>query len=188
MVNQTLGDAAVKDARVLAKGAVRDASTRAVLDAIRRIVRALRESSRGAERTVGIGAAQLFVLQRLAGAPALSLNELADRTLTHQSSVSVVVSKLVERRLVTRTRAGFDGRRIQIAATPAGRALLARAPAAAQDRLLAGLALLGERPRRQLAELLGRLVGSMALPGKHPPMFFETPARPARRGRRVAVA
>jgi len=152
-----------------------DRATRDVLDAIRRIVRALRESSRAAESAVGIGAAQLFVLHRLAASPALSLNELAARTFTHQSSVSVVVSRLVERGLLTRTRGdGDDGRRVSISVTPAGRALLARAPAAAQERLVAGLALLGAGPRRELATLLGRLVDLMALPDRSPPMFFES--------------
>jgi DNA-binding MarR family transcriptional regulator len=161
-----------------------DPATRQVLDAIRRIVRALRESSRATERSVGIGAAQLFVLQRLAAAPGLSLNELAARTFTHQSSVSVVVSRLVERGLVTRMRGGEDGRRVSIAATPAGRALLARAPAAAQERLLAGLALMGPRSRRELADRLGHLVDFMALPDRNPPMFFEAAARGARTGRK----
>jgi DNA-binding MarR family transcriptional regulator len=167
-----------------ARGALADPATRAVLDGIRHIVRTLRESSRGAERTVGLGGAQLFVLQRLAGAPALSLNELAARTLTHQSSVSTVVSKLVRRGLVARTRADADGRRVEIALTAAGREVLARAPAAAQDRLIAGLALLGAPVRRDLARQLGRLVDAMALPEQHPPMFFEptAPKRP-RRGR-----
>jgi DNA-binding MarR family transcriptional regulator len=164
--------------------ATTDRATREVLDAIRRIVRALRESSRGAERAIGMGAAQLFVLQRVAAAPGLSLNELAARTFTHQSSVSVVVSRLVERGLLTRTRGGDDGRRISIAATAAGRALLARAPAAAQERLLAGLGLMGGASRKQLAELLGRLVDLMALPDRSPPMFFESPPRRARTGKK----
>jgi DNA-binding MarR family transcriptional regulator len=165
-----------------------DPATGAVLDAIRRIVRALRESSRATERAVGIGAAQLFVLQRLAAAPGLSLNELAARTFTHQSSVSVVVSRLVDRGLVTRARGGDDGRRISISATAAGRALLARAPAAAQEQLLAGLALLGAGPRRQLADLLGRLVELMALPDKSPPMFFETAPADRQKKRRARLA
>jgi len=166
-----------------------DRATRDVLDAIRRIVRALRESSRAAERSVGIGAAQLFVLQRIAAAPGLSLNELAARTFTHQSSVSVVVSRLVERGLLTRTRGGGDdARRISISATPAGRALLARAPAAAQERLLAGLGLMGAGSRRQLAELLGRLVDSMALPDRNPPMFFEPAPGGGRKKRRARLA
>ena len=163
-----------------------DDATRVVLDAIRRIVRALRESSRAAERSIGIGAAQLFVLHRLAAAPALSLNELAARTFTHQSSVSVVVSRLVDRGLVARSRGGDDGRRISISATAAGRALVAQAPAAAQERLLAGLALLGAGPRRQLADLLGRLVGLMALPGDAP-MFFEAAPKRARKKPRARL-
>src|SRR4051794_8130303 len=68
---------------------------RAIMDAIRRIVRVLRVSSRAAEKQVGLSGAQLFVLHKLADTPALSLNELADRTRTHQSSVSVVVQRLV---------------------------------------------------------------------------------------------
>src|SRR5215468_2084287 len=138
--------------------AAADRSTRAVLDGIRAIVRALRQSSRQAERAVGLSAAQLFVLQRLAGAPPLSLNDLARRTLTHQSSVSVVVTKLAARGLVARTRADADARRLEITLTSAGRAVLGRAPAAAQDRLLAGLAIIGSTARRTLARDLGRLV------------------------------
>jgi DNA-binding MarR family transcriptional regulator len=157
-----------------------DRSTRAILDGIRLIVRALRESSRDAERAVGLSGAQLFVLQRLTGAPALSLNQLADRTLTHQSSVSVVVAKLARRGLVARTRAADDARRLEISLTAAGREVLGRAPAAAQDRLIAALAMLGPAARRSLAQDLGRLVDAMALPEdqqRNPPMFFEPAVR-----------
>lgn len=163
---------------------LRDPATRAVLDSIRRIVRALRESSRKTERSMGLGAAQLFVLQRLAGAPPLSINELADRTLTHQSSVSVVVSRLVRSGLVARTRAAADGRRVEITLTPAGRALLERAPALAQDRLIGALGLLGVAARKDLASHLGRLVEAMALPPHHPPMFFERAPRAQKRTRK----
>lgn len=178
MVSKYMGTKVSPDPAPTEAGTVlRDPSTRAVLDSIRRIVRALRESSRNTERSVGLGAAQLFVLQRLAGAPPLSINELADRTLTHQSSVSVVVSRLVRGGLVERTRAAEDGRRVAITLTPAGRALLARAPAAAQDRLIGALGLLGVAARKDLASHLGRLVEAMALPLHHPPMFFESAPR-----------
>src|SRR5437868_13846588 len=90
---------------------------RRVLDAIRRIVQALRESSRGTERRVGLSAAQLFVLLKLSGERALSINELAARTLTHQSSVSVVVSRLLEAGMVARARSEKDARRVEIALT-----------------------------------------------------------------------
>ena len=62
-------------------------SPQRVLDSIRRIVRLLREGTRASEDAVGLSAAQLFVLQKLDPAVPLSLNELAARTLMHQSSV-----------------------------------------------------------------------------------------------------
>jgi len=162
-----------------------DGATRAVLDAVRHIVRTLREASRHAERAVGVSAAQLFVLQRLAGARALSVNELAARTLTHQSSVSVVVTKLERRKLVRRDRAPDDARRVEVSLTPAGRAVLERAPAAAQDRLIAALALMGRPARARLARDLGQLLGAMGLADQHPPMFFETPPAPRKATRRA---
>ena len=51
-----------------------DPAARMILDAIRRIVQALRVASREAEASVGLSGAQLFVLQKLAAAErALSL-------------------------------------------------------------------------------------------------------------------
>src|ERR1700744_3754713 len=110
-----------------------------VLDSIRRIVRLLREGSKLAETRVGLSAAQLFVLQRLDTPQPLSLNELAARTLTHQSSVSVVVRRLLERGLVQRKPAERDARRLDLSLTKRGQALLARAPAVAQDRIIAAV-------------------------------------------------
>src|SRR5260221_12214021 len=93
---------------------ISSAATRLVLDAIRRIVQALRESSRAAEKRAGLSGAQLFVLQTLGESPGLSLNELAERTRTHQSSVSAVVAKRARQRLVERGTASDDGRRAEI--------------------------------------------------------------------------
>src|SRR4051794_36111721 len=131
---------------------------RSILDSIRRIVRTLRVASRAAEKEVGLTGAQLFVLQHLAEAPALSLNDLAERTKTHQSSVSVVVQRLVDRALVARDRSGRDARRVELTMTPAARALLKKAPGAAQDRLIDAVQRMPPTSRRRLAGLLESLV------------------------------
>src|SRR3954454_1713862 len=68
---------------------------REVLNSLRQIVRSLRVSSRAAEQRVGLSGAQLFVLSCLARQSPCSVNDLAVRTATDQSSVSVVVSRLV---------------------------------------------------------------------------------------------
>src|SRR5262245_26838320 len=115
-------------------GEIRD-----VLDGVRRIVRSLHETSRAAEKALGLSGAQLFVLQTLADAPGLSLNDLAARTHTHQSSVSTVVARLVERGLVLRAAAMDDARRLELRVSAEGRRLVSRAPDAAQARLIDAL-------------------------------------------------
>ena len=114
------------------------------VNAIRRILHALRTSTHRAETRIGVTAAQLFVLQTLADAPVSSLNELAPRTFTHQSSVSVVVDRLARRRLVLKRRATEDGLRA-----------------------------LPRRETDKLARLLRRLVLAMGAAPESAAMFFE---------------
>jgi DNA-binding MarR family transcriptional regulator len=162
-----------------------DPRTREVLDAIRRIVQALRESSRLAEARVGLSGAQLFVLRTAAEVPGLSLNELAERTRTHQSSVSVVVTRLAREGLVQKRTADGDARRVEIRLSPNGRRRLDRAPRAAQERLVASVDALPDAERARLAVTLKGLVRGMTLPRKRPTMFFEEPARRANVRRRA---
>jgi DNA-binding MarR family transcriptional regulator len=143
------------------------------MDALRRIVRALRISARAAEGRLGISGAQLFVLHQLADRDASSIDELAARTVTHQSSVSVVVSRLAARGLVARRSAPDDARRTEIALTAAGRALLRKSPESGQARLIAGLEHLGSEERRTLAHSLATLVRALEASHQAPAMFFE---------------
>jgi DNA-binding MarR family transcriptional regulator len=158
----------------------RAAATRATLDALRAIVQTLRESSRRAELAVGLGGAQLFVLETLAESPALSLNELAARTHTHQSSVSTVVSRLVERRLVRRTQAAGDARRIELSLAPRGRRVLSEAPGAAQQHLVRSIEQLPLGSARTLASLLEAVARGIDGGRRRPPMFFSDTRRKAR--------
>jgi DNA-binding MarR family transcriptional regulator len=151
----------------------RDIRVRAALDALRRIVQGLRLYGAQAERRTGLSGAQLFVLQQLAEAPAQSLNELAARTHTHQSSVSTVVTRLVARRLVSRRRASEDGRRIVLELTGAGHALLAGAPETAQVRLVAALEALPEADRQSLVDSLAALVSALGMDHEPATLFLE---------------
>jgi len=161
------------------------ADVRIVMDALRRIVRALRLSARASEARLGISSAQLFVLHQLAHGDASSIDELAARTLTHQSSVSVVVSRLAERGLVVRRTSPHDARRTAIALTAAGRALLRKAPEVGQARLITGLERLQPSQRRVLASQLTALVRALEVGHGEPTMFFEEePARARARARR----
>src|SRR3954466_11028718 len=90
----------------------------AVVNSLRRVVRAIRVSSHEAEVSLGITGAQLFVLKELRDHPGASLRQIAALTLTDQSSVSVVVSRLVDRKLVTREKSSQDGRSVTLVLAP----------------------------------------------------------------------
>src|SRR5947209_15020920 len=80
------------------------------LQAVRGLVGALSQTARLIEQRTGVSNAQLFLLQQIAGEPDLSVNALAARAMTHQSTASVVLSRLERRGLVQRVRSPEDGR------------------------------------------------------------------------------
>ena len=158
---------------------------RQVLDSIRRIVSALRTFDREAEHRLGISGAQLFVLRQLKEGEGISVNELAERTHTHQSSVSVVVDKLVHRNLVRRARSKKDARSVELTLTPTGQKLLRSAPAAAQERMIGALERLGNSRRRLLAKSLAEFVAEIGIEVEKPALFFEhEPRRATGNGRK----
>jgi DNA-binding MarR family transcriptional regulator len=160
------------------------AELRAALDGIRQLVQALRAGAREGART-GLSSAQLFALQQIAEHPGASINDVAALTFTHQSSVSVVIQRLVLRRLVRKVRAPDDRRRQQLEPTAAGRRVLQTAPGSMQERLIAAIAALGSSERRTLARALGRIARLLTPEGAgaHPPMLFEDSGDHRRRRR-----
>jgi DNA-binding MarR family transcriptional regulator len=153
-----------------------------VVNALRRIIQAIRLSSSVIHDTLGITGAQLFVVHQLAERPGVSLRELADRTLTDQSSVSVVVRRLVAAGHVARRLSARDARRTELTLTASGRALLRRAPALAQTRLVAALRATPVARLRVAAGVLERVADALSPASEPAPMFFEPP------GKRAAAA
>jgi|SRR6478609_1873345 len=160
------------------------ARAREVLNSLRHIVRSLRVSSRDAEQQAGLSGAQLFVLQCLERQSPCSVNTLANHTATDQSSVSVVVSRLVAGGYVKRVASKVDRRRVELSLTRAGRTLLERAPETAQDRLLRGLSKLKDAEIAALAKLLAKVVELADVPSGDPTLFFEDGQAPAPANRR----
>jgi DNA-binding MarR family transcriptional regulator len=156
---------------------------RVALDALRQIVRALRLSSTKAEKTRGVSGAQLFVLQILAERPASSIADLASRTVTDASSVSVVVKRLVERGLVARRLSKMDSRRAELALTRKGSALICSAPQVAQTKLIDAFAMLSPSTRRSLSHGLAELVSKMGNASEPAELFFENDDEEASRPR-----
>jgi DNA-binding MarR family transcriptional regulator len=144
-----------------------------ILDSIRRLVRLLRLTDRAAQSELGLSGAQLFVLHELEKTPALSLSELAEKTRTDQSSVSVVVSRLVESGHVTRERDRRDARRLVLTLTKSGRAMAEKSPPVAQEKIIEILDRMQPTERRRFADIFSRIIEDLGEARGAAPMMFE---------------
>jgi DNA-binding MarR family transcriptional regulator len=161
-----------------------EAEVVAAMNAVRRIVRALRIASRASEKALGVSAAQLFVLQQLSDGAARSdaapsIAQLAVLTATDPSSVSVVVSRLVASGLAARRPSKLDGRRAEVVITPAGRALLRKSPPPVQERMVGALTEMPPPRRRELVAGLEEIVTALGVAEDAATMFFEDEQEPA---------
>lgn len=163
------------------------------MNAIRRIVRALRiaTAQRGGEERVS--EARLFVMRAIGETGVVTIGELARRTATAQSSVSEVVARLVERRLAARETSTADRRRVEVSLTPEGRRTLAAASETVPERLVHAFERLPATERHALATGLREWIREAGLEGIAPSMFFEplpdgaSPAAAPAAGDRQAV-
>jgi DNA-binding MarR family transcriptional regulator len=149
---------------------------RRVFDALRWIVRALRLAQAAPDGGTGLSAAQVFVLHVLKEDGPLSVVELAERTATDPSSVSVVVRKLHGRGLVGKRISTADRRKLKVALTVAGAQVAAAVPVPLQQVLLERLAQLAPDRLATLAELLEQVAAPVSGPVPAP-MFFQDEVR-----------
>ena len=138
--------------------------TRAVIQQLRIVYRAMQEHSRWVERQCGVSAAQLWALGELAARPGARVSELSQALSLHQSTTSNLLDKLEKKGLVERRRGGPDQRVVQVHLSPAGQDIVARAPRPAQGAIAAALARLPEAElaslEHGLAELINRMDGA----------------------------
>jgi DNA-binding MarR family transcriptional regulator len=150
-----------------------DPETRRVMDALRRVVRALSASARTLPGGRGLSGAHRFVLRQIAAAPGLSLGELAARTLAGQSTVSEVVARLAERGFVKRATSPADARQAMLTLTAKGARAIADMEPTAQERLAGALASLPADERATLAAGLESWLAAAGLSDVPATMFFE---------------
>jgi DNA-binding MarR family transcriptional regulator len=143
---------------------------------IRALVAALQTSARAVEERTGLTNAQLFLLRQIAGGDGLTINDLSQRTSAAQSSVSVVVARLVRAGHVKRGRVAEDGRRVTLTATARGRTTVRKAPPPATERLLEALGAITGAEARSISRGIGALLGRLGAREEEAPLLFETRA------------
>ena len=139
----------------------RHADTTAIVQGLRRVVKALHTYSQDVRHAYGLTGPQLWALKTLETEGPLAIGALAAALAVHQSSVSLLVSRLEAHGLVRRVRRGGDQRFVHIELTRRGAALAADAPEAAQGRLLHSLQRMPARDVAAIRDAVDRLVEAM---------------------------
>ncbi len=133
------------------------------LIALRRILRATELYERELAGAAGLTPAQLRVLQILASRPGDSATPkaLATQMGVSQATVTALVDKLVRHGQVFRTPSETDRRQTNVTATEAGKASVASAPDALQQRFVRKFEQLKDWEQAQLLSSLERVAAML---------------------------
>lgn len=136
-----------------------DSRVTSALIAIRRIVRAAEFAARDLSRTAGLTASQMVVLQIIArtGAEGAGAGAIAEAARLSQATVTALLDKLEDRRLVVRGRSAEDRRRVVVVLTDAGRNMLSTTPDVLQNRFAAGFERLEDWEQAGIVSALERV-------------------------------
>ena len=104
-----------------------------VLIALRRVIRATDLHSRHLSKTVGLTAPQLLIMQTIRELGEVKISAIARRVSLSQATVTTILDRLENRKLVYRERNEEDKRKVHAHLTPAGEALLEQAPMTLQS-------------------------------------------------------
>ena len=107
-----------------------------VLTALRRLIRATDLQSRQLERTVGLTAPQLLLLQILRQQGEMTIGGLAKEMNLSQATVTTVMDRLENRRLVERVRGETDKRKVFAVLTSEGETVVSNAPPLLQQNFI----------------------------------------------------
>ena len=137
-------------------------------DTVPLVMRTIRAEMRS-HRTPDLSVPQFRVLVFLRSHPGTSLSDVADHIGLTLPSISKLIDRLVARKLVARSSASADRRRLSLQLTPLGESTLQTAAGATQARLADLLAALSPREREIIAEAMHslRAVFSPARPAEN---------------------
>ncbi len=135
--------------------------TRAVVVALRRIVRAIDVRSRYLVTRYGVTGPQLMVLKELSSLGPVSVGELTRAVHLSQPTVTGILDRLERRGLIERRRSEQDKRRVHVGLTPRGDELLADSPPVLQEEFTRQFQQLEDWEQTQILSSLQRVVAMM---------------------------
>jgi DNA-binding MarR family transcriptional regulator len=132
-----------------------------VVEALRRIIRAVDLHSRSLVQRYRLTGPQLLVLRAISDSRPASVGEIARAVHLSQATVTGILDRLEARHLVTRSRAPDDRRRVVASLSPDAEERLRSAPPLLQEHFIHRFLELEEPEQRQILTSLERVVSLM---------------------------
>jgi DNA-binding MarR family transcriptional regulator len=132
-----------------------------VVEALRRIIRAVDLHSRSLVQKYRLTGPQLIVLKAIADGKPSSVGEIARTVHLSQATVSGILDRLESRSLVTRTRSRDDRRRVVVSLSADAEEKLRSAPPLLQEHFIQRFLALDEVEQRGILASLKRVVALM---------------------------
>lgn len=129
-----------------------------VLKAIRSMIRAVEMQSKMLDQKYGLTGPQLLILKEIEHGAILTTSEIAHNISISQSTATIIIDKLVEKKYVERTRDTFDKRKWFIALTENGRELLKKTPPLLHHNFIEQFLALPEWKQNQTLAVLQHVV------------------------------
>ena len=115
------------------------------------------------EKNCGVSGSQLWLLQEIVKSPGIGVTELSKLLSIHLSTCSILVNKLMMKKLIVKVRGNSDQRRVGLQATAAGTKALAKAPGPAEGVLPVALQELSEAELKRLHACMGQVIKKLQL-------------------------
>ena len=144
-----------------------------IMQALRRIFRAIHDYSREVSDQFGITAPQLWALKTISQNGSLSQGELSEKMYLHPSTITGLVDRLEKKGYAERDRKQKDRRVVKVRLTPKGKALVKKAPNPIQGKMIYGLRDLNKRELNTIYGSVQKLVTLMEAQNVKATFFFD---------------
>lgn len=132
-----------------------------VLIALRRVIRATDLHSKYLARTTGLTTPQMLLMKTIGNKETMTIGELANEISLSQATVTVILDRLENRKLVTRVRSTEDKRKVHVHLTEAALNMLEQAPVPLQQQFAEQFSALKDWEQTSIISALQRVANMM---------------------------
>lgn len=132
-----------------------------VLGKFRSIYGSAKSHFRKIEEQCGISGSQLWILKEIATHPNTGITQVSETLSIHQTTCSLLVEKLVKRKLITKERSEEDQRRVGLKVTDEGVVVLNQAPEPLEGILPSAVNAMDEQSLEALNHSLSKLISQL---------------------------